>query len=238
MILTYWKFTQSPLYSFIFTIPLFFIYEIGVFLTKVDDMLVLRNGADALMRQILENFGIIGLHGIGAVFLIVFLAVFFMQRKYWRGITIYGNFLLIMMFESLIWAIILYLLMSNIYILLMNPSSQVLIQQVTLSVGAGIYEELFFRVLLISGLASILGFVFQWPYNYKMWVAMIISSGIFSAFHFIGEYSDYFSFDIFLIRFFAGMALGYLYFIRGFGITAWAHSIYDLIVLTQTTTQN
>ena len=75
MILTYWRFTKSPLYSFLFTIPLFFIYEIGVFLTKADDMLVLRNGADALMRQILENFGIIGLHGIGAVFLIEMLSV-------------------------------------------------------------------------------------------------------------------------------------------------------------------
>ena len=237
MIKAYWKSTRSPLYSFLFTIPLFLIYEAGIFLTTTDNMFVLRNGADALMRQILENFGIIGLHGIGAIFLTGFGIIFFIQRKYWRDTKIYGDYLLLMMGESLTWAIGLYFFMSNVYVLLMNPTGQVLVQQVTLSVGAGIYEELFFRVLLIAGVAAILGFIFQWSDKLKRWMAMTIAAGIFSAFHFIGEYADYFSFNIFLIRFFAGLALGALYFIRGFGITAWAHSLYDLIVLTQTTTQ-
>ena len=38
-----------------------------------------------------------------------------------------------------------------------------------------------------------------------------------------------------MIRFFAGILLGVIYFSRGFGITAWAHSIYDLIILTKIT---
>ena len=59
---------------------------------------------------------------------------------------------------------------------------------------------------------------------------------LFSLFHFIGEFGDYFSFDIFMIRFLAGIALGILYCFRGFGITAWTHSLYDLIVLTRITT--
>jgi len=234
---SYWRSTRSPLYSFLFTIPLFLVYEIGIFLTTKDNFLVLRNGADALMRQILENFGIIGLHGIGAIFLICFGVVFFIQRKYWNDTRIYGDYFLLMMGESFAWSICLYYFMSNVYVLLMNPSGQILVQQVTLSVGAGIYEELFFRVVIISLVASILGFVFQWSSKMKKWISMIIAAGIFSAFHFIGEYGDYFSFDLFLIRFFAGLGLGTLYFLRGFGITAWSHSLYDLIVLTQTTTQ-
>ena len=237
MISTYWRSTRSPLYSFLFTIPLFLIYEAGIFLTTKDNMLVLRNGADALMRQVLENFGIIGLHGIGAIFLAGFGVVFFMQRKYWRDAEVHGDYLMMMMGESLIWAVGLYYFMSNVYVLFMNPSGQVLVQQVTLAVGAGIYEELFFRVLLIAGVAGILGFVFQWSDKMKRWMAMAMAAGIFSAFHFMGEYADYFSFDVFLIRFFAGLALGSLYFIRGFGITAWSHALYDLIVLTQTTTK-
>ena len=60
-------------------------------------------------------------------------------------------------------------------------------------------------------------------------------AGIFSAFHFIGEYGDYFYFDLFVIRFFAGIILGLMYLYRGFGVAAWSHSIYDLIILTQTT---
>ena len=42
-------------------------------------------------------------------------------------------------------------------------------------------------------------------------------------------------FNTFMIRFFAGILLGVIYFSRGFGITAWAHSIYDLIILTKIT---
>ncbi len=52
----YWKETHTPLYSFIFTLPLFLIYEIGVFAISTSDLPLLRNGADALMRQILEKF--------------------------------------------------------------------------------------------------------------------------------------------------------------------------------------
>ena len=87
-----------------------------------------------------------------------------------------------------------------------------------------------------SGKLGKLQTVYQWSDKMKRWMAMSIAAGIFSAFHFMGEYADYFSFDVFLIRFFAGLALGSLYFIRGFGITAWSHALYDLIVLTQTTT--
>ena len=142
-----------------------------------------------------------------------------------------------MMIESCLWSIGLYLFMSNVYILLMNPSGHFIIQQVTLAVGAGIYEEFLFRVLLITGIGGILGFIFQWNNTLRNLIAMIIAAGIFSALHFIGEFGDYFSFNIFMVRFFAGIMLGLLYFFRGFGIVAWAHSIYDLIILTRISTQ-
>ena len=145
--------------------------------------------------------------------------------------------LILMMIESCLWSLILYFFMSNVYVLLMNPSGALMIQQVTLAVGAGIYEEFFFRVLLIAGIAGILGFIFQWNDRLKQWIAMFMAAGIFSSFHFIGEFGDYFSFNIFMVRFFAGIVLGILYFFRGFGITAWTHSIYDLIVLTKIATQ-
>ena len=47
-------------------------------------------------------------------------------------------------------------------LLLLIPIGKAILQQVILAVGAGIYEEFLFRVLLISGLSSILGFVFLW----------------------------------------------------------------------------
>ena len=234
---SYWRSTRSPLYSFLFTIPLFLIYEIGIFLTSSDDMFVLRNGADALMRQILATFGIAGLYWVGAIFFIGFIITFILQRKYWEETQIHSNYFLLMMVESVVWSVLIYFLMTNVYLLLMNPTGSMLVQQVTLAVGAGIYEEFLFRVLLIAGISVILGFIFQWSDKSRNWAAMVIAAGIFSSFHFIGEYGDFFSFNIFMVRFLAGIALGTLYFLRGFGITAWSHAVYDLIVLTRMTTQ-
>ena len=236
--MSYWTQSRSPLYSFLFTIPIFVIYEIGIFFISKDDVWVLRNGADALMRQLLASFGIFGLYGIGAIFLFAFIIVFIRQKKQWDKTDIHFDYLLLMTAESAVWALCLYFLLSNILVGLMNPIGKSIIQQVTLAIGAGIYEEFLFRVLLIYGLNGILGFIFQWSVNIRRWGAMIVAAGIFSAFHFIGEYGDYFSLDLFLLRFFAGLVLGIVYFVRGFGITAYAHSIYDLIVLTQLTTRD
>ena len=234
---SYWRSTRSPLYSFLFTIPLFLIYEIGIFLTSSDDMFVLRNGADALMRQILATFGITGLYWVGVIFFIGFIIAFILQRKYWEETQIHSDYFLLMMVESVGWSVLIYFLMTNVYLLLMNPTGSMLVQQVTLAVGAGIYEEFLFRVLLIAGISVILGFIFQWSEKTRNWAAMVIAAGIFSSFHFIGEYGDFFSFNIFMVRFLAGIALGTLCFLRGFGITAWSHAVYDLIVLTRMTTQ-
>ena len=233
--MSYFLQTRSSFYSFLFTIPLFFIYEVGILFLSKDDILVVRNGADFLMRSILESFGIFGLYGLGAIFLIGFIItyIFFFNDKSNKSIR--ADYLFIMIFESVCWALILYFLLSKFMLVLMNPIGKTITQQVTLAVGAGIYEEFLFRVMLISGLTGIIGFVFLWSEKVRKSAALIIAAGIFSAFHFMGDYGDYFSMELFLLRFFAGIILGILYIARGFGITAYAHSIYDLIVLIQIT---
>ena len=233
--MSYFLQTRSSFYSFLFTIPLFFIYEVGILFLSKDDILVVRNGADFLMRSILESFGIFGLYGLGAIFLIGFIItyIYFFNDKSNKSIR--ADYLFIMIFESVCWALILYFLLSKFMLVLMNPIGKTITQQVTLAVGAGIYEEFLFRVMLILGLTGIIGFVFLWSEKVRKAAALIIAAGIFSAFHFMGDYGDYFSMELFLLRFFAGIVLGILYIARGFGITAYAHSIYDLIVLIQIT---
>ena len=233
--MSYFIQTRSSFYSFLFTIPLFIIYEIGIIFLSKDDIIVIRNGADFLMRAILESFGIFGLYGIGAIFLIGFIVTYIFFLKVNDSSVIKTEYLFIMVFESVVWAIILYILLSKFMILLMIPIGKAILQQVILAVGAGIYEEFLFRVLLISGLSSIIGFVFLWEEKSSNIAALIIAAAIFSGFHFMGEYGDYFTIELFLLRFYAGVILGVLYYARGFGITAYAHSIYDLIVLIQIT---
>ena len=230
--------SKSPLYSFIFTLPLFLFYEVGIFLISSRDIDQLRNGADVLMRQVLESFGVYGMYGFGGTFLIGFLIAFLRQKKNLRTSEIDSRFLLIMFFESIVWATLLVIMMIKIPTFLSLSNEDHLIQQVVLAIGAGIYEEFVFRVLLISGLAILFGLIFNWGEFGKTFLSVIISSAIFSIFHFFGSYGDVFSFPLFFARFFAGIFLAMIYIFRGFGITAYAHSIYDLFVLVYITTND
>ena len=227
--------SRTSFYSFLFTLPLFFLYEVNILFLSWDDILVVRNGADFLMRNILESFDIYGLYGLGLVFFLGLLVtyIFFIKEDQQQEVNV--NFLFIMLAESMLWSVVLYFLLFKFMVLLMNPVGKTILQQVTLAIGAGIYEEFLFRALLIAGLSGILGFVFMWDKTFKNIIAVVLSGGIFSAFHFMGEYGDFFSMELFLIRFFAGLILGVLYMYRGFGITAYTHSIYDLIVLIRMT---
>ena len=227
--------SRTSFYSFLFTLPLFFLYEVNIIFLSWDDILVVRNGADFLMRNILESFDIYGLYGLGLVFFLGLLVayIFFIKEDQQQEVKV--NFLFIMLAESIMWSVVLYFSLFKFMVLLMSPTGKTILQQVTLAIGAGIYEEFLFRVLLIAGLSGILGFVFMWDKTFKNIIAVVLSGGIFSVFHFMGEYGDFFSMELFLIRFFAGLFLGVLYMYRGFGITAYTHSIYDLIVLIRMT---
>ena len=184
----YWKETHTPLYSFIFTLPLFLIYEIGIFSISASDLPLLRNGADVIMRQMMEMFGVFGRYGFSGSFLIGFMVAFLRQKKKIMSTAIRGEYLLTMLFESIGWAIILTIVMIWFPILLMNGKDGRLVQQVVLAIGAGIYEEFIFRVILITGLAAVLEFIFQWGEVGEKVGAVILAAMLFSGFHFVYIY--------------------------------------------------
>jgi membrane protease YdiL (CAAX protease family) len=100
-----------------------------------------------------------------------------------------------------------------------------------LALGAGVYEELLFRVLLVSAIAFLARRVFRWRPVVATVLAVVLSALIFAAFHYIGPYGDPLRVDSFVFRFIGGLAFSVLYVTRGFGVTAWTHSLYDLLVL-------
>ncbi len=207
-----------------------------MFAISASDLPLLRNGADVLMRQILEVFGVFGVYGFGGSFLIGFLVAFLRQKKKLMSTAIRGEYLLTMLFESIGWAILLTIIMIWIPTFLMNGKDGRLMQQIVLAIGAGIYEEFIFRVVLILGMTSVLGFIFQWGEVGKKTGAVILAAILFSAFHFVGAYGESPSLNMFLIRMAAGIVLGGIYVLRGFGIAAYTHTIYDLFVLVKFTT--
>ncbi len=103
--------------------------------------------------------------------------------------------------------------------------------KVMLALGAGVYEELVFRVLLVSLIAVIARRIFSLRPVLSATVAVVCSALIFATFHYVGPYGDPLRLDSFMFRFIGGLAFSALYVTRGFGITAWTHALYDLLTL-------
>ena len=58
----------------------------------------------------------------------------------------------------------------------------------------------------------------------------ILAALLFSAFHYIGPYGDAWALQSFLFRALAGLAFSVLFLVRGFGVTAWTHALYDIFL--------
>jgi hypothetical protein len=102
-----------------------------------------------------------------------------------------------------------------------------------LSLGAGIYEELLFRVLLVGALAWMARRVAGWRPPVAGAAATLAGALLFAAFHYIGPYGDVLDVYSFVYRTIGGLFFSALYLLRGFGITAWTHALYDVFLLVR-----
>ena len=100
-----------------------------------------------------------------------------------------------------------------------------------LCLGAGIFEELLFRLVLINLFIFIFKYILK-DINYIVLLSMIVSSLLFSSFHYIGSLADNFTLYSFTIRFIAGIYLCILYYFRGIGISMFSHFVYDFLLIT------
>ena len=104
--------------------------------------------------------------------------------------------------------------------------------QLALSIGAGLYEELVFRVLLVGGLAWAIQRTSAAPRRNAYLVAAVVGAVVFSAVHHVGQFGDPFTLPVFTFRFLFGLALNAVFLVRGFAVAAWTHAIYDVLVVT------
>ncbi|HEV8178644.1 MAG TPA: hypothetical protein VGP44_13290, partial [Gemmatimonadales bacterium] len=72
--------------------------------------------------------------------------------------------------------------------------------------------------------------VFGWNTPTAGLFAVASGALIFSAFHYVGPYGDRFELGSFTFRAVAGVLFSGLYLLRGFGITAWTHALYDIFL--------
>ncbi len=104
-------------------------------------------------------------------------------------------------------------------------------------IGAGIYEELVFRLILIVLLMLLFQDFLLFEHRLSVVLSVVLSAALFSAHHHIVfvaghmEMSAPFTFREFVFRTLAGVYFACLFAIRGFGITAGTHAFYDIIAV-------
>lgn len=105
------------------------------------------------------------------------------------------------------------------------------LHQLVLSLGAGIYEEFVFRLILTTIIYKIL-FVIPVPVgkSIRFVSAAILSALVFSAVHYVGVMGDTFTIQSFTFRFVMGLVLNIIFLTRGFGMAAMTHALYDVFV--------
>jgi membrane protease YdiL (CAAX protease family) len=112
---------------------------------------------------------------------------------------------------------------------------------VVTGIGAGIYEELIFRLVLICLLMLLFQDVFGMKKKLAVILSVTISALLFSIHHHIfyanGQFhrGDIFTVGKFVFRTAAGIYFAVLYAVRGFGITAGTHAFYNILAAVMRT---
>ncbi|MBA7653539.1 hypothetical protein ES703_61393 [subsurface metagenome] len=101
-----------------------------------------------------------------------------------------------------------------------------LLADIVTGIGAGIYEEMVFRLILISVLMILFQNTLGFERKSSIVISVLLSAGLFSVHHHISIPFDWLEFSF---RTVAGVYFAALFVIRGFGITAGTHAFYDII---------
>ena len=227
----YWRYSRSAYYSAIAALPLLVIYEILIVLSQ-SRYWGIRNAADVWIRTFLMAFDLQAQH-ITFVLIGISLALIPIAKSRARGIKLKANYFALMFAESLAFSLVLGVVLQSILrmgrLSSGGPGSG-LMQNLALSVGAGLFEEIIFRVLLLNLLFLLLSPLFKKKVVSAV-VAVLLASFLFSLSHYVGTMADTWQLYSFMFRWAAGLLFTVLYFIRGFAITAYTHALYDIWVL-------
>lgn len=208
------------------TLPIFFLYHLGVVFLPV------RNAADPVTRELttLAQNSLLGYAGltlaVGIAFVVVLAATG--QKKALER----KRFVLIAL-EGTLYAILMRFAASYVVgSLTLAPSvqTQSVFSGVIMSMGAGFYEEIAFRVGFFGLGALLLKAVFG-PGLRRIVLTLlwaVVAAAGFSAWHYVGSLGDAFDVQSFIFRAVCGLVLTAIFVFRGFAPAVWTHALYDV----------
>lgn len=243
-VLPYWKQAREPLACLIFLTPLLALYEFGVLWHGSSEGSI-RNGADFWMRTWLQGAGIDAF--ILPVLVVGVLLAWHRWGQYpWR---ISRETLIGMFAESLLFAVCLLFVAQlqdmafqcwfpgSVDVRQIGPGERPLLAfgselgpRLISYIGAGVYEEVMFRLALLPVVLIGLRLVFRMPKGWSAVMAVFLTSLVFSVAHYVGPAGEAFSLFSFTFRATAGCFFATVYLFRGFGITVGCHALYDILV--------
>ena len=235
----YLQASQAPIQSAALTLPLLLIYGLGVLLVPEAG-----NGVDIISIALsaalshLGNDRLLGYLGFyGALALADIGLIVWVSRQNKLSVRYFWPLLA----ESSVYALGIGMLASSLTSdvthFLSGPSLSTaddggrqfgLVAGIIVSAGAGLHEELVFRLLGIAGVARMwLGT--EWRRLSWGLVAILLGTSVlFSAVHHLVEP---FTLQAFVFRCFAGLLFGSLFLARGFAVAAWTHALYDVWII-------
>ena len=245
--LSYLPVTRTATYGFLSAVPLILLYEFLIITANEGRVGEIRVSSELWLKQWFQFIEGPAILIMGGVLLLIGIGIMFFERK--KRIPIRPAYFVGIVVESGLYAVIVALLVSQLVWSLfatiapaLAGSSAVALagyqleeesvwMQFALSLGAGIYEELLFRVILVGGLYTMLKAILGFRTAAYI-LAAVAGALLFSAIHYLGPLGDEFTAQSFLFRFFFGLALNAIYIVRGFGVAAWTHALYDVMIVT------
>jgi hypothetical protein len=204
--------------SLVLIAPLFFAYQVGVlFAGNV-------NGADVVTRAVYGALGRTHYLLASAVAGVLFLL---WLRRGGRWSILRLEIVAPVILEAAIYALtlgaLITLVLGKLFGLGLGLGS------IIDAAGAGVHEELVFRLALFGGLLALMSRL-QIDRRFGVTFALVVSAIVFSWAHHIGAHGEPFTTYAFAYRALAGVIFGLVFYFRSFAHAVYAHAFYDMLV--------
>jgi len=214
------------------TLPIFVAYHLGVVFLPV------RNAADVVTQELAilaqhDRLSYAGLTlGLGVFFVSVLLVLGRGQALRWQSFAWLA-------LEGILYAVAVRLVAAAVVgrLFLANGAHGIdgPFTGLIMSLGAGLYEEIAFRVLLYGvGLKCLTVLVAPASRFRRFLLAVswaVICALVFSAWHHVGALGDELEARVFVFRAVCALVFTLIYVTRGFAPVVWTHVVYDVWVL-------
>jgi len=248
----YFSRSQQPLEILVFLLPLIVFYEIWL-------VLILRSGGGSVMTNkahetLLRVFEVFGLDGArlslpalclpGVMLVVVLLTWQALSRRSWK---IDGQTVGLMFLESAALAVPLFLAVQLVAqafgwgatfapsvpaLAAADPIRELSVPgRIAISIGAGLYEELIFRMALIAVLHTLFVEALRWKEKPAIAVAVVISAIAFVLYHPLRDSHNLIDWRRTISLSDIGLWFGGVFALRGFGIVVGTHAAYDIAAL-------